>query len=176
MPATVRGFSIVEVTLALGIIGFALLATIALLPVGLDSEHVAEEQSRAAVALNMVASAAESLRNTNATTPTWAFPSYFSNDPNASTNPTLVSLGQSPWNLAFFVNDAGLFIPTSDTTTTKRQTLYVKVYPPQTIGQPVRIYAAAAWPSKPTDSSSTTPDQMKDRQGFVETIVAYVPK
>lgn len=166
----------IEVTLSLGIIALSMLATIALLPVGLDSEHVAQEQARAAGALNMIASAAESLRSTGAATPTWAFPNYFSNDPNPSTNPTLVSLGQSPWTLTFFVDDAGSFIRTNDTSTTKRQTLYVKVYPPQVLGQPVTIYAAAAWPSKRTDNTATTPDQLKDRQGFVETIVAYLPR
>jgi hypothetical protein len=74
------------------------------------------------------------------------------------------------------VSEGGLIIPSADTTTTRRQTLFVKVTPPQVEGQPVKIYAAVAWPYKPTDSSSTTLAQMVGREGFMDTFVAFAPK
>lgn len=173
------GFSMIEVALAIGIIGFCLLAVIGLLPTGLQGQRSAQEQARASSAITMVASAAESLRFTTRDSlgnATWAFPRYFSDNPNPDTNPTTVSVAQSPWNFAFFVSEGGLIIASDDTTTAKRQTLYVKVYPPTVEGRPVQIYVAVAWPYKGTDSTNTTPTEMKGREGFLDSFVAYTPK
>lgn len=43
-----RGFSLVEITVALGIVGFCLLALFGLLPVGLNSNQISVEQTLAA--------------------------------------------------------------------------------------------------------------------------------
>ena len=172
------GFSIIEVTVALGIIGLALIAIVGLLPTGLQTHSTAQEEARATSALNMVTSAAESLHYYNplgSANPTWAFPHYFSDNPDPVTNPTMVWVTQAPWSFTFFVSDGGMIIPTNDTTTRRRQTLHVHVYPPQTFGQPVKIYAAIAWPYQPTDTSSTTPADMGGRQGFIDTLVTFTP-
>ena len=168
------GFSMIELALSIGVLGFCLLAVVGLLPTGLETQRLGQDQSRAASALNMTLSAVESVRFTGRDTgnAAWSFPSYFSD---ANGSPT-VTVGQTAWNYTFFVSDGGLVIPSSDTTTTRRQTLYVKVYPPQVEGQPVQIYAAVAWPYKPTDDTGTTADQMAGRQGFVDIFVAYTPK
>jgi type II secretory pathway pseudopilin PulG len=47
MSRCVRGFSLVEVVLALGVIGFALLAIIGLLPIGLQSGRASIQETRA---------------------------------------------------------------------------------------------------------------------------------
>jgi type II secretory pathway pseudopilin PulG len=171
----------IEVTLALGIIAFSLIAILGLLPTGLRTQQDSQEEARAASALNMVMSAAESLRPAGSTggNASWAFPNYFSDNPDPSANPTRVSVSQSPWNFTFFISEGGLIIPNNDTTTTRRQTLYVHVYPPQVEGQPVRIYAAVAWPYRPSDTSGTSgtsPSDMAGRQGFLDTVIAYTPK
>jgi len=165
----------VEVVMSLGIISICLLAVVALLPTGLNSQQAAQEEAHAVTALNMVTSAAESLRFTSRAggNATWTFPSYFSDDP---VTPRTVYVTQSEWTLTIFIDEAGLIIPSSDTTTVKRQTLYVSVYPPQVEGQAVRIYAAVAWPYKPSDGASTGPAQMRGRQGFVDALIAYTPK
>ena len=172
------GFSMIEVTLAVGIIGFSLVAVIGLLPTGLRTQQDAQEEARAASALNMVASAAESLRFAGRTGggATWAFPNYFSDNPDPSTNPTQVAVGQTAWDRTFFISEGGLIIPTNDTTTIRRQTLFVRVYPPQIEGQPVRVYAAVAWPYKPSDTNTTTRQDLTGRQGYVDALVAYTPK
>ena len=59
-----NGFSLVEVTLALGIVSFALLAVVGLLPTGLKSIKNANEQAGAA---NSLAAIAHSLRNATST-------------------------------------------------------------------------------------------------------------
>lgn len=51
MTRPTTGFSLIEVTLALGIVAFALLAVFALLPVGLN---LAKESSHEAIALNIL--------------------------------------------------------------------------------------------------------------------------
>ena len=144
------------------------------MPTAAGTQRAGQEQARAASALDMVLTAAESLQydGRSGGNPTWSFPTYFSDSSNAAT----VWMTQSPWTYTFFVSEGGTIIPGTDTTTTHRQTLYVKVYPPQSEGQPVQIYAATAWPSKPTDSSNTPPDQMRGRDGFLDAVVAYTPK
>lgn len=54
------GFSLVEVTLAIGIIAFALLAIVGLLPAGLKSVKNSNEQAGAAVVLRTIADAVHS--------------------------------------------------------------------------------------------------------------------
>lgn len=51
LPNPAPGFSLVEVTLAIGIISFALLAVVALLPVGLKSVKNSSEQAAGAAVL-----------------------------------------------------------------------------------------------------------------------------
>jgi type II secretory pathway pseudopilin PulG len=59
-------FSLVEVTLALGIVSFALVAVIGLLPVGLKSIKNANEQAGAANVLNAIAGSLRTASSTNA--------------------------------------------------------------------------------------------------------------
>ena len=167
----------IELALSIGVLGFCLLAVIGLLPTGMATQRLSQEQARAGSALDMVYSAAQSVRYTGRTTgnATWSFPAYFSD----SNSAFIFWVSQGTWSYTFFVSDGGLIIPGSDTTTTRRQTLFVKVNPPQIEGQPVRIYAALAWPYKPTDtggSSCTTPSQMTGREGFIDTFVAFMPR
>ena len=173
------GFSMIEVALAIGVTGFCLLAVVGLLPTGVSGQRSAQEQARATSALKVVTAALESLRFTardGGGNATWAFPRYFSDNPDPATNPTLVWVTQAPWTYTFSVSDGGTIIATDDTTSTRRQTLYVKVYPPAIEGRPVQIYAAVAWPYKPTDTSTTTPQQMAGREGFLDSFVAFTPK
>ncbi|MBA3960367.1 MAG: hypothetical protein H0X40_00495 [Chthoniobacterales bacterium] len=60
------GFSLIEVTLAIGIVGFGLIAIMGLLPVGLTSNRNAAEQ---AAATGILTSIASDLRATPVTTP-----------------------------------------------------------------------------------------------------------
>ena len=59
-----RGFSLVEVTLALGVAGFALIAVLGLLPIGLQTNRTATEHTAAPKILSAVAA---DLRGTPAT-------------------------------------------------------------------------------------------------------------
>src|SRR5437660_1551241 len=68
MPRTRRraairgGFSLIEVTLAVGIIAFAMLTLVALLPIGISANRAAAEQARAAQTVNAIALAIRSAK------------------------------------------------------------------------------------------------------------------
>lgn len=64
-PFSSPAFSLVEVTLALGIVSFALIAVLGLLPVGLRSVKNANEQAGAANVLNAIADSLRSASSTN---------------------------------------------------------------------------------------------------------------
>ena len=63
--ANPRAFSLVEVTLAIGIVSFALVAVLGLLPVGLRSVKNANEQAGAANVLNAIADSLRAATSTN---------------------------------------------------------------------------------------------------------------
>lgn len=67
------GFSLVEVTVAIGIVSFALLAVVGLLPVGLKSIKSATEQSAAANTLTALAESLRSAQSTDGTNYSFAF-------------------------------------------------------------------------------------------------------
>ncbi len=61
MRRTCHGFSLVEVVLSLGVVSFALLTVVALLPIGLNLNHISDQETRAACILTTLES---DLRNT----------------------------------------------------------------------------------------------------------------
>jgi len=65
-PLTNQAFSLVEVTLAIGIVAFALLAVVALLPVGLQTVRNSNEQAGAAHVINSISNAILLARPTTA--------------------------------------------------------------------------------------------------------------
>jgi type II secretory pathway pseudopilin PulG len=64
---TKSGFSLVEVTLSIGIISFALLAVVALLPVGLKTVKNSAEQAAGAAVLEAIGEALRHASTTNGT-------------------------------------------------------------------------------------------------------------
>ena len=67
------GFSLIEVSLALGIVAFALLAVVGLLPTGLKAVKNANEQAGAANALQAMVDSLRKASSTNATDYKWIF-------------------------------------------------------------------------------------------------------
>ena len=172
------GFSLVEITLALGLIAFCVITLVGLLPTGLNAQQQAQDEARAAVALNQISSAVRATRSLGviAGNSNYAFPEYLSDSPTAPTNPTKYYVSQSKWNFSFGLLDDGTIKKTDNTTDTPRQTLYFEVQPPATESAPVRVYAAVAWPYKPTDNTATSPADLKGRQGYVDTVIYFTPK
>lgn len=67
--STGAGFSLIEVTLAIGIIAFALLAVVALLPVGMSANQSARDQAQAVQIVNAIGISIQSAVVTGTTKP-----------------------------------------------------------------------------------------------------------
>jgi uncharacterized protein (TIGR02598 family) len=172
-------FSLIEVTLALGVIAFALVALMGLLPTGLNSQQQAQEEAEAVSALNMVATAVRSAKftgraNGNAT---YALPFYFYDDSAArwSNDPTQFWVTQPQWEYTFLILPDGTIRRKTDKTPAAK-TLFLRVTPPPHEGASVRVYAAVAWPAKPADDDSTSLSAFAGRQGFKDTTIVYAPR
>lgn len=166
------GFSLIEVTISLGILAFCMVAILGLIPVGLGSQQAAQEESRATAALNMVATAVRSATRDSGTAGEYKFPKYLSDNP----APITYTVGTGAQAYTYLLQEDGMIRQSSASTAFPRQTLYIKVFPPAKEAQPVQVYAAVAWPSRPTDTSNVTVDKLKGRQGFIDTMIVYAPR
>ena len=180
------GFSLIEVTLAIGITAFALIAIVGLIPTGLRSTQEANDQARATEVLKLAATAIRGQYYLGTSgSPTvvtnYSFANYLSTqDPAAvagdTSSPwnlhTKYFTTQSPWTFTFSVlNDVSIQRST-DTTSIPRYKLFMQVYPPADINAPLRVYLSAAWPGAATHAGTT----WVNAQGYVEaTVYANVP-
>ena len=171
-------FSLVEITLALGITAFALLAILGLLPVGLKSAQDSNEQARATDILNLAATGVEGqyYLGTVSGNNNYAFANFISdNDPvavagdNASPWPlhTKYFVGQSSFAMNFPVL-GDLSIRKKTDNSTARYQLYINVSPPTDSTSPVKVYVSVAWPGVATYSAT---GGWTRQQGYVETTI-----
>lgn len=177
-PGTAEAFSLIEVTLAIGLIAFALLGLLALLPAGLSTQRHAQEEARAVAVLDQVASAVRAARFTARINghPNYAFPQNLSDSDRPALDPTTFYTTQPDWNYTFELLEDGM-IRQRNVSAQPRQTLYFHIQPPASETAPVRVYAAVAWPWKPGDGGgATTLDQLRGREGFVDTVIYVSPK
>jgi type II secretory pathway pseudopilin PulG len=179
-------FSLIEVVLAIGVIAFALVLVIGLLPVGLNSMKHAREEAAAAVCMSQISQALmyPSTTSTSGSTvytatgvwgsvlPTWSgtgigAPTSFQ----TPVNPLYVSLGGVP----------------ASTTMDQRLNAHVSIMSPylsaktyvKTTGT---AYISIAWPATATwnnanpntDPSSTIP-MWKNADGWISSVVVLLP-
>ncbi len=177
-----RAFSLVEVTLALGIVSFALLAILGLLPVGLKSAQDSSEQARATDILNLAATGVQGqyYLGTTAGNNNYAFANFISdNDPvavagdNAAPWPlhTKYFVGQSVNDVKYNILE-DLSIRKKTDNSAPRYQLYMKVSPPADSTSPVKVYLSVAWPGTATYAAATG---WGKQQGYVETTISANP-
>lgn len=176
---TFAAFSLVEVTLAMGIVAFALLAILGLLPVGLKSAQDSNEQARATDILNLAATAVQGQYYLGTTgTPSasnYSFANYLSDQ-----DPVVVAADTSaPWpkHTKYFVGQGNysinfnlledLSIRRATDTTPPRYKLYMAVTPPPDNTTPAKVYLSVAWPGVATYGATGWTKQ----QGYVETTI-----
>ena len=178
-PSSFRAFSLVEVTLALGIIAFALVAILGLLPVGMKTAQDSHEQARATDILNFASTAVHGQHylGTTGSPPAsnYAFANYLSDQ-----DPAVVSADRSPpWprHTKYFTGQGSytinfdiledLSIRRSGDATPARYKLYMAVTPPPDSMTPAKVYLSVAWPGAATRGSAGWTKQ----QGSVETTI-----
>src|SRR5438270_2767323 len=141
-------FSLVEVTLALGIAAFCLFAVFGLMPVGVQTNRNATSQTQAT---NLIAAVVASLRNTPKTPGTWTgFSAQFCITLGTSKTLYCDREGRCAGNLA------GTTIPCGGSWNPALQTRYqVNVTFPST-GSLTSVNVKVTWPAA-ADPSTTTP-------------------
>jgi uncharacterized protein (TIGR02598 family) len=155
-------FSLCEVALALGIVSFALIAVIGLLPVGLVSARQANQQAQAAQCLNMISAclqgATYSSGTSTALAPYNVSPALLSwNSNTAALEGQTILLDENGW-------------PTTDQSRAAMLAL-VQVTPSQGFS-PSRAHIAVAWPAIGASATwSGANFTLTNQRGFMESVV-----
>lgn len=140
------GFSLVEVVLAIGIVAFALIAIVALVPMSLRLAGESEDETRAANLLGAIIAERQS-------TPISKFTERFKLE--ALTNAAGSSLTNS-----FGITDDGEYSG-SDMGKARYRVSYTIKYPPNGRADPCILWLRVSWPAQNTNSP-----------GFLETVAA----
>ncbi len=160
--AAQRGFSLVEVVLAIGLAAFVLVSLMALLPLGLKVNKTSAEETRA---VNILTSLEADLRNARSSNSLFGFPLPYTNaagktafNPELTTN-TLATKGlqedETPGTIASARYQASV--------------IYTAI-PPAGSLLPVEARLIVNWPA----STNTLPqDLVSKSQGYVETFVSF---
>ena len=177
MRLRTRGFTLVEVVLALGLLTFVGVALMALLPVGIRSNQVSAEESEAANLLTMLES---DLRGTHPSANSGKSRHFGLTLPY-----TLNAGGQTVLNTAVQINtfspsystgwtDRGAVVPYTATSHPRYQAsvIYTQLPTATTPGSPIQARLIVNWPaiSAQSPASLTSP---KSVSGFVETWVTF---
>ena len=139
-PQTVRGFSLIEVTLSLGIIAFALVAVMGLLPAGLNSQKDAADQSRGVQALNDITQAVRGIYDDGGT---------------LKFTPPLQNLSVAPSGAetSFALMENGTLANPSVNTLERRGTVFINQLP-VVANAPRAVFISVAWPHTATRSGT----------------------
>jgi uncharacterized protein (TIGR02598 family) len=160
---TPGGFSLVEVVVAIGIVAFAMLAVVGLLPTGLKIARNSAEQAQAA---NLVAALAESVRGATATNGTNYVNSY---------------AGQ---NLSYVIGGSANTLQISNLTlegrvdnNAGRLVAAVTITPPANAATNGRAVISVAWPAvaRPAWNSASNAWDAK-AEGSVTAAIQFLPR
>ena len=135
------GFSLIEVTLSLGIIAFALVAVIGLLPAGLNSQKEAADQSHGVQVLNDLTQAVRGIYNENGTL-RFAPPLRKIKDPDGGEQDIIVAPGTEA---SFALMENGTLAPLGNNSLERRGTVYVNQRP-VSANAPRAVFISVAWP------------------------------
>jgi len=157
-------FSLVEVTMALGIVSFALVAIMGLLPVGLKLVKNADEQGGAGAVVTSIAEAIRSSRTANNVDFTWTFDGE---------------------DVAYRVGDAGTVTTVidnlnlqgvGDSSLGRRFTACVEITPPVSLGSAGRGTISVAWSARANPGWNSVSKSWSNVDGFVTTGIQFLPQ
>lgn len=170
------GFSLVEVVLAIGIVAFAFVAVVGLLPTGFQTAENGYEQGRATEVLNSAAAAVLGQRylGTDSGYRSYAFGDWLSDNEDPQSNPIKFQVAQAAWEYAdFVVTESGAMRVKSAADPPARYRLYIRVTPPADDTRPVQVYMSVAWPGGATWDATNR--KWTKNQGSVETVLYANP-
>jgi prepilin-type N-terminal cleavage/methylation domain-containing protein len=189
------GFSLIEVIIAMGVIAFAFVGLLGVIPSGLDTLKQSVDQARAMSALNRVSSALRNARydGIKSGDANYVFPVYFSDSASAA-NPTNFQVRQANWGARFYLLEDGTIREKNASNSTAgnfpKAVLYFVVDSPDGSGTavnnmiagPAKITAFVTWPYRPSldDSSApTTRAALAKRIGsrsFLDSVIIHYPE
>jgi len=145
-PDSPAGFSLVEVTLALGVAAFCLIALLGLLPLGMQTNQTAISQTTAASILSSVVADLRVTPKANPTSPQYD-----------------ITFGTAK---LLYVDDQGRVVTSTDPNAAPRCRVTI-TFPtsPEGLFEPTFVSLKISWPAL-ADPATTTP------AGFVETFAA----
>jgi uncharacterized protein (TIGR02598 family) len=157
------GFSLVEVAVAIGIVAFAMIPLVCLLPTGLKIARNSAEQAQAA---NLVAALAESVRGATATNGT-NFSFAFAGQTNG------YAIGGSATTLQI----SNLTLEGNVDANAARLVAAVTIYPPATAATNGRAVISVAWPAvaRPAWISASNAWDAK-AEGSVTASIQFLPR
>jgi len=161
-----KAFTLVEVVLALGIISFALLAVVGLLPVGLKSIKNANENAGAANVLQAIAASVRSATTTNFTT----FSSRF-----AGQDISYSIGGPTPPGLEW--PDLTLEgIREVNASSPRRLSARLDIYPSASLIIPSRGVVSVAWSAQAVPVWDTGTQRWTKAEGSITSGIQFLPK
>lgn len=191
------GFSLIEVIIAMGVIAFAFVGLLGVIPSGLNTLKQSVDQARAMSALNRVSSALRNARfdGIKSGDANYVFPLYFS-DSASATDPTKFYVRQDNWGARFYLLEDGTIREknasnsTADKDNFPKAVLYFVVDSPDGSGTavnnmiagPVKITAIVTWPYRPSlddPSAPTTRADLAKRIGsrsFLDSVIIHYPE
>jgi type II secretory pathway pseudopilin PulG len=156
-------FSLVEVTLALGIVSFSMLAVVGLLPVGLKSIKNANEQAGAANVVGGIADALRKASSLDGTTFTATFagkPIIYNLSGNGSTSAT--------WNNLDFSG--------TPNEAEKRLSAVLEILEMPTATKPGRAVISVAWPAQAVPEWTSSDKTWGKAEGSLTSSILFLPK
>ena len=158
-------FSLVEVTLALGIVSFALIAVLGLMPVGLKVVKNANEQAGAANVLTAIAASLRSASSTDSTN----FAALFAGKNYSYSIDGQTNLITVPW-------DSLALDGSSTNASSKRLAARLDIYRGTNLTIPVRAVISVAWPAQANPTWNTGNQTWANADGSVTTGIQFLPK
>jgi type II secretory pathway pseudopilin PulG len=181
-------FSLIEVTLSIGIIAFALLTVVALLPVGLQTNKNTVDQARATQAMNSIVLAIQDAipyNVTSSTTKTYKAAQPFGQSPTSayilSWSVTNSTQGAKGYNV--YLDENGIPISPTPTTIAARvnaaMLAYVSLTPPPNLTSAGKAYIGVTWDKTVITTASGWTGALgtvAGQKNYVETTIYFAPK
>lgn len=162
-PARLNGaFSLIEVTIAVGIVSFCLIAVLGLLPTGLKAVKNANEQAAAANALNAIADTLRTATSTNSVTFSNSYAGQQINyaiggsvTTNSWSNLTMEGVTNSTW---------------------KRLSARLDITPPSSLATYGRATVSVAWSAAANPVWSTNNKTWSNAEGSLTSGIIFLPR
>jgi type II secretory pathway pseudopilin PulG len=173
-----RGFSLVEIAIALGVVSFALLSVMALLPVGIQTNHISTEETRATSLLTVLEA---DLRNSgynasnNGTSYIFKFPTPYLYASATATTPafnTAVLNGILGAGQTTGLTEAEALVPAATGVRYQVSVIYTKV-PTAPSLSPVEARLIINWPCQAATATPANLVNLATGGGYVESYVTF---